>query len=55
MMVAVQSWVIRSAGRIIVVDTGVGNDKDRPGMAMFDHLSTDYLDNLGIICAYRRS
>ena len=46
MMVAVQSWVIRSAGRIIVVDTGVGNDKDRPGMAMFDHLSTDYLGNL---------
>jgi hypothetical protein len=39
MIVANQSWVIRSAGRIILVDTAVGNDKDRPSMAMFDHLS----------------
>lgn len=46
MLVAVQSWLIRSAGQTILVDTGVGNHKDRPGMAMFDHLSTDYLDNL---------
>lgn len=46
MIVAVQSWLIRSAGQTILVDTGVGNDKDRPGMTMFDRLSTDYLDNL---------
>lgn len=37
MLVAMQSRVIRSAGRTILVDTGVGNNKDRPGMAMFDH------------------
>lgn len=46
MTVAVQSWLIRSAGQTILVDTGVGNNKDRPGMSMFDHLSTGYLDNL---------
>ena len=46
MLVATQSWVIRSAERIILVDTDVGNNKDRPGMAMFDHRSTNYLDNL---------
>jgi hypothetical protein len=27
---AMQSWLLRSAGRIILVDTGVGNDKARP-------------------------
>ncbi|WP_030903589.1 MBL fold metallo-hydrolase [Streptomyces sp. NRRL F-5126] len=43
---AVQSWIIRSEGRVIVVDTGAGNDRDRPQVPPFDHLSTPFLDNL---------
>jgi glyoxylase-like metal-dependent hydrolase (beta-lactamase superfamily II) len=42
----VQSWVIRSEGRTIVVDTGVGNGRDRPQVPLFDHLDTAFLDDL---------
>lgn len=43
---AVQTWVLRSAGRTILVDTGVGNHKERPYSPHWRHLNTDYLDNL---------
>ncbi|MGH3625272.1 MAG: MBL fold metallo-hydrolase [Sciscionella sp.] len=43
---AVQTWVLRSEGRIILVDTGVGNDRHRPQIPLFDHLSTGFLDRL---------
>jgi glyoxylase-like metal-dependent hydrolase (beta-lactamase superfamily II) len=43
---AVQTWVLRSEGRTILVDTGVGNDRDRPQIPLFDHLDTDFLDRL---------
>ena len=46
---AIQTWVIRSAGRVILVDTGVGNDRDRPQAPALDHLRTDYLHRLGDI------
>ncbi|MCP2256573.1 Glyoxylase, beta-lactamase superfamily II [Streptoalloteichus tenebrarius] len=42
----VQTWVLRSEGRTILVDTGVGNDRRRPRNPLFDHLRTDYLDRL---------
>jgi glyoxylase-like metal-dependent hydrolase (beta-lactamase superfamily II) len=41
--VAMQSWILRSDGRTIVVDTGVGNDKTRPAVEAWDHLGTGYL------------
>ena len=44
--VAFQTWALRSEGRTILVDTGVGNDKPRPAVGGWDHLSTGYLDNL---------
>lgn len=44
-LAAVQTFVLRSAGRTILVDTGVGNDKPRPG-APWDRLRTGYLDEL---------
>jgi glyoxylase-like metal-dependent hydrolase (beta-lactamase superfamily II) len=46
---SVRTWVVRSEGATILVDTGVGNDRDRPGMPVFDHLNTTYLDNLAAV------
>ncbi|UOX92750.1 MBL fold metallo-hydrolase [Amycolatopsis sp. FBCC-B4732] len=43
---AVQTWVLRSEGRVILVDTGVGNGRDRPQIPLFDHLATPFLDRL---------
>lgn len=43
---AMQSWVIDVDGLTVVVDTGVGNDRDRPAMPPLDHLDTDFLGAL---------
>ena len=40
--VMMQSWVIRVDGLTVVVDTGVGNDRDRPHMPGLANLSTDF-------------
>ncbi|MCA1217077.1 MBL fold metallo-hydrolase [Streptomyces sp. 8L] len=45
-LAAVQTWVLRSQGRTILVDTGVGNDRDRPQIPQFAHLRTTFLDRL---------
>ncbi|MFL6115882.1 MAG: MBL fold metallo-hydrolase [Catenulispora sp.] len=44
--VAFQTFALRSHGRTILVDTGIGNDKTRPGVGAWDHLSGGYLANL---------
>ena len=41
--IVMQSWVLEVDGLVVVVDTGVGNDRDRPHMPPLDHLSTDFL------------
>jgi glyoxylase-like metal-dependent hydrolase (beta-lactamase superfamily II) len=43
---AIQTWLVRSGGRTILVDTGVGNHKERPYSPVWSHLKTDFLDNL---------
>ena len=43
---AMQTWVLRSEGRTILIDTAIGNDKARPAVAAWDHLHLEYLDNL---------
>ncbi|MFE4874493.1 MBL fold metallo-hydrolase [Streptomyces sp. NPDC056682] len=43
---AIQSWLLRSEGRTILVDTGVGNHKDRPYAPLWSRLDTNYLANL---------
>ena len=45
----IQTWVIRTADRTILVDTGVGNDRDRPQIPPFAHLHTDFLDRLAAV------
>jgi glyoxylase-like metal-dependent hydrolase (beta-lactamase superfamily II) len=47
----VQTWVLRSGGRTILVDTGIGNDRERPQIPVFSHLRTDFLDRLSAIVA----
>jgi glyoxylase-like metal-dependent hydrolase (beta-lactamase superfamily II) len=44
--IAMQTWVVEVDGLTVVVDTGVGNDRDRPSMPPVDHLTTGYLDAL---------
>ncbi|TQR88495.1 MBL fold metallo-hydrolase [Mycobacterium hodleri] len=44
MVIALQSWVLRSGGRTILVDTGAGSRRERPGMApWFDQRESDLL------------
>ncbi|WP_460723784.1 MBL fold metallo-hydrolase [Nocardia heshunensis] len=45
---ALQTWLLRSEGRTILVDTGVGNHKDRPYAPVWSRLDTNYLDNLAV-------
>ncbi|PDP89503.1 MBL fold metallo-hydrolase [Glycomyces fuscus] len=43
---AIQTWVLRSGGKTILVDTGVGNHKERPYAPVWSRLETDFLGNL---------
>jgi glyoxylase-like metal-dependent hydrolase (beta-lactamase superfamily II) len=43
---AIQTWVLRSEGKTILVDTGVGNHKERPYAPVWSHLETPFLSNL---------
>jgi hypothetical protein len=38
---SVHSWVLRADGVTVIVDTGAGDGKDRPGQPLFAGLSTD--------------
>jgi len=44
---AIQTWVLQAGRHTILVDTGVGNDRDRPQVPLFDHLHTGFLHRLG--------
>ena len=43
---AIQTWVLRSGGRTILIDTGVGNDRERPGRELFHHRRGDFPDRM---------
>ena len=43
------TWVLRSGGRIVLIDTALGNHKSRPNVPAFGHLETDYLRRLGAV------
>ncbi|MFE2883694.1 MBL fold metallo-hydrolase [Streptomyces sp. NPDC059272] len=49
LLTRMQTFVLRSAGATILVDTGVGNDKSRPAAPAFDRRSTDFLDRLAAV------
>lgn len=44
--IVMQSWVVDVDGLIVVVDTGVGNDRARPHMPPLAGLNTDFLGAL---------
>jgi glyoxylase-like metal-dependent hydrolase (beta-lactamase superfamily II) len=52
---AIQTWVLDVGGRTIIVDTGVGNDRDRPQVPPFANLKTDFLDRLAAAGVDRRN
>lgn len=41
-----QTFVLRSEGRTILVDTGAGDGKERPYLPVFGHLRTGFLERL---------
>ncbi|MFB9391611.1 MBL fold metallo-hydrolase [Streptomyces coeruleoprunus] len=45
-VVALQTWLLRSAGRTVLVDTGVGNGRERPDTPRFHHWQGDFLGGL---------
>ncbi len=44
--IVLQTWVVEVDGLTVLVDTGAGNDRDRPAMPPLDHLNTDFLGAL---------
>ncbi|MGW1136621.1 MBL fold metallo-hydrolase [Streptomyces zhihengii] len=42
-VIALQSWVLRSAGRTVLVDTGAGDGRERPDMGPFHQARSDFL------------
>ncbi|MCR1783997.1 MBL fold metallo-hydrolase [Nocardioides carbamazepini] len=43
------SWLIRSQGRLILLDTGAGNGKERPYAPVYAHFDNPYLDQLAAV------
>ncbi|GAB2789228.1 MBL fold metallo-hydrolase [Amycolatopsis magusensis] len=45
----IQTWLLRSEGRTILIDTGIGNGRERPYMPFFAHRETDFLTDLSTV------
>ncbi|MFF2192083.1 MBL fold metallo-hydrolase [Streptomyces sp. NPDC058157] len=45
-VLTLQTWVLRSGGRTVLVDTGVGNGRERPGSPLFHRRQGDFLADL---------
>ena len=43
---SIHAWLVRTPDHVVLVDTATGNDKDRPGVPLFDHLQEPFLDRL---------
>ena len=43
---SIHAWLVRTPTRIILVDTGAGNGKDRPNLSNLDHLNGPFLERL---------
>lgn len=47
--ISVHAWVVRLPGQLIIIDTGIGNDRDRNGNPLFDHIHTDFAERLAAL------
>lgn len=45
-VLALQTWVLRSGGRTVLVDTGVGNGRERPGAPHFHQRQGTFMEDL---------
>jgi glyoxylase-like metal-dependent hydrolase (beta-lactamase superfamily II) len=45
----VHSFILRTQHHNVLIDTCIGNDKERPGLGEFHHLTTRYLDRLAAV------
>lgn len=45
-LLSLHVWLVRHAGRTILIDTGAGNDKSRSQQMVLDHLSNPLLERL---------
>ena len=43
---SLHSWLVHHDGKVILVDTGAGNDKTRPDQPILDHLRNPFLNRL---------
>lgn len=48
-VLSVHTWVVEVGGQTILIDTGIGNDKDRPFSRLFHRLQTPFLQRLQMI------
>ncbi len=46
---SVHTWVVRWDNKILLIDTGAGNEKSRPTLKTLDHLHNPYLERLRMI------
>ncbi|PWC39808.1 MBL fold metallo-hydrolase [Azospirillum sp. TSO35-2] len=45
-VISVHAWLVEAGGRRVLVDTGAGADKDRPGKPLFHRRSDPFLERL---------
>jgi glyoxylase-like metal-dependent hydrolase (beta-lactamase superfamily II) len=43
---SLHAWLVRHEGRVILIDAGAGNDKERPQQKVLNRLSTEFLARL---------
>ncbi|MEU3916328.1 MBL fold metallo-hydrolase [Streptomyces sp. NPDC029721] len=48
-VLALQTWVLRSGGRTVLVDTGAGNGRERPGSPLFHQRQGDFMERLAAV------
>lgn len=46
---SVHTWIVHYNLKIILIDTGAGNNKNRPNLKVLDHLHNPYLKRLEAI------
>jgi glyoxylase-like metal-dependent hydrolase (beta-lactamase superfamily II) len=46
LVLSIHTWLVRTPHHTILIDTGTGNDKERPKNAIFHRLKTPYLQRL---------